>query len=413
VLGAASGALLLVLPLVFGDSGCALIDSFQGFTGAMPDSHYDADTDATAPPLDGSHESGDAPSDHRDGSSEADVSADACPTGTGSAVCGGSCVDTTTDDANCGSCGSTCGAPSYCSGGQCLFKCSNGTNFTVSIVSTAVADGTYQVQSASGLALDDPNGGAAGTGLDQFAYLGTNQEWTVTGAGGGMYKIVAQNGLAVTGQGMKTQVTLEPYTGSSQQLFVFVHTGSTWHIVDIVDCTALDDSGGGINHVVAEGTFAPALQTQSWTLTPVANVTAPMANGTYEITDTSSGYVMDDKSGGGSGTIPDLAAYTGANQRWTVTLVSGVEYKVVAASGAALTMSATPNATIAALSSYTGASDQLWVFWPSGNGLAYGIINVGIGMALDDHAGGGLGVQLQQWTWANNGHQQWTVTPAP
>jgi hypothetical protein len=191
-----------------------------------------------------------------------------------------------------------------------------------------------------------------------------------------------------------------------------VQNGSGWSIVNMFDCHAIDDAGGGLHKAVVEWTYGLMSKNQSWTLTPVANVTAPVADGTYKITDTSSGYVIDDKNGGGPGTIPDLAVYAGANQQWTVRLVSGVQYSILAASGAALTMSSTPNATFAPLSSYTGADNQLFVFWPQGNGSAYSIINVGTGMAVDDHGGGGLGVQLQQWVWTNNNnHQQWTLAP--
>ena len=73
-----------------------------------------------------------------------------------------------------------------------------------------------------------------------------------------------------------------------------------------------------------------------------------------------------------------------------MTLVSGVQYKIIAASGKALTMSSTTNTTIAALSTYTGASDQLWAFWPTGAG-SYSVVNVGTGMVLDDN-GTGAGV---------------------
>jgi hypothetical protein len=404
----AAQLLLFALPLVVASSACTLIDSFDGFTGAtdagagdtsaMPDSRNGADHDSAAPPLDASSESNDSPSQVGDGSSEADAGFSEADAGLAEA------------DAS-GGCGITCPSPSYCSGGQCLFKCPDGLNFTVSVVSTAVANGTYQFLSNVSLALDAPNGGVAGTGLDQFAYIGAGQQWTVTGVGGGAYKILAQNGLAVTGQGRATQLNLEPFTGSAQQLFVFVQNGSSWNIVNMVDCLALDDSGGGIRKAVVGWAFSPTSKNQSWTLTPLADVTGPVANGTYKITDTSSKYLIDDYNGGGPGTIPDLQAYAGPNQMWTITRVSGVQYSIIAASGAALTVSSTPNITIAALSSYTGADSQLFIIWPSGNGSSYGLVNVGSLLCVDDHGGGGLGVQLQQWSWANNSHQQWLITP--
>ena len=40
-----------------------------------------------------------------------------CPTGL--TLCGGACVDTTSDDANCGACGKTCSGAQHCGGGTC------------------------------------------------------------------------------------------------------------------------------------------------------------------------------------------------------------------------------------------------------------------------------------------------------
>ena len=41
------------------------------------------------------------------------------PCAQGQVVCGGVCVDTQSDDANCGSCGNACGGGSTCSNGAC------------------------------------------------------------------------------------------------------------------------------------------------------------------------------------------------------------------------------------------------------------------------------------------------------
>ena len=40
-----------------------------------------------------------------------------CPTG--QALCGGTCIDVTADDANCGACGKTCSGAQHCGGGTC------------------------------------------------------------------------------------------------------------------------------------------------------------------------------------------------------------------------------------------------------------------------------------------------------
>ena len=138
-------------------------------------------------------------------------------------------------------------------------------------------------------------------------------------------------------------------------------------------------------------------------MTAASAVAPPISSGAYVLVS-SAGFALDDPSGGA--VTPDQAAYSGANQNWTVTLVGSSEYKIVSASGYALT-SGTGNGTIAALSSYTGASNQLWSFAAIG-GNTYGVVNVGTGLVLDDH-GGGAGTVCNQWNWAGTPHQLWTV----
>ena len=284
---------------------------------------------------------------------------------------------------------------------------------SAAIVSTAVANGTYAIGNNAGFYLDDPGGGGAGTGLDQWAYAGTNQQWTVTLVSGTQYKILAQNGLALTaGSGTGVQVTLTTYTGATTQLWTFTTNGSGYNIVNAGSCLALDDGGGGtslpIN--VSATTFSTSTVTSHyWTLTTSSSITAPIADGTYEFLD-SAGYSLDDESGGGAGTAVGQWVNTGPNQYWTVTLVSGVQYKIIGTSGAALTAT-TANGYLANLSTYTGASNQLWVFVPSGS--SYNVINVGSYIALDDD-NGGLGVQVNQWGWsATNANQRWTLGATP
>lgn len=329
-----------------------------------------------------------------------------CPTG--STLCNGICVNTSTDNANCGSCNNACSVPAFCGSGGCNIVCSGNTV----ALPTTVASGTYELTSNAGYALDDPNGGGAGTALDQWAYVGTNQQWTITNLGNGTYKILAANGLALTRQGFSSAVKLATYTGASNQLFAFIQNGSYWNIVNPINCEALDDnSGGGISTSVTSYTYSSSNVNQLWALTLVSNISPPLANGTYEFAN-QAGFFLNDPSGGGAGTVCDNWTYSGTNQQWTVTQVSGVQYKIIAANGTALTMSATPNTTLAGLASYTGATTQLWVFWPA-TSSTYLLINVGTGMVLDD-SGGGAAVQMHQWAWTNgNPNQLWTPVTAP
>ena len=331
---------------------------------------------------------------------------------TSSTLCSGVCVDTNTDDANCGGCANACSAGSYCSSGQCSYSC-NGSAYTLS---TSVANGTYALESYAGFYLDDYSAGGAGTGLDQWAFTGSNQEWTVTLVSVGQYKILAQNGLALTlGSGTGVQLTLQTYTGATTQLWGFTTNGSYTNIVNIGSCLAMDDESGGtiLPTAVDATTFSNQTNTnQSWTLTLASSIAAPLANGTYQFLD-SAGYSLDDSSGGGAGTTVGQWIYAGSNQQWTVTLVSGVQYKIIGDGGAALTAT-TGNGHIANLAAYTGASNQLWVFVP--NGSTYNVINVGSYLALDDGSGGN-GVQCNQWSWYNGGmyaaNQQWSIGAVP
>jgi hypothetical protein len=271
-----------------------------------------------------------------------------------------------------------------------------------------LASGTYELLAASGFVLDDPNGGGAQTVPDQWAYEGKNQQWSVMLVSGVTYEILSASGEALTAANT-TIAGLSSYTGASDQLWVFWPTGlGSYYVVNVGTGGALDDNGGGGNGVpVQQRTWSSGDNDQYWTLTATSSLSPPIAAGTYEIV-AGSGYALDDPGGGGAGTVPDQWAYAGDDQAWSFILVSDATYEILSTSGEALTMTSAANTTLAGLSTYAGSSDQLWAFWPTGLG-SYWVVNVGTGMALDDHGGGGIGVQLQQWTWSTGStHQNWT-----
>ena len=285
-------------------------------------------------------------------------------------------------------------------------------NGAVYALSTSVADGTYALKSYVGYYLDDLSAGGAGTGLDQWAYTGSNQQWTVTLVSGAQYKILAQNGLALTvGSGAGVQLTLQTYTGAATQLWGFTTIGSYYEIVNTGSCLAMDDKGGSGSLPIAVNASTFNSQTnvnQSWTLTPASSIIAPLANGTYQFLD-AAGYSLDDESGGGAGAFVGQWIYATTNQQWTVTLVSGVQYKIIGDGGAALTAT-TGEGLLAAMTAYTGASNQLWVFVP--NGSTYSLVNVGSYLALDDDFGGN-GLRCNQWQWGTTANQQWFIGAPP
>mgnify|MGYP001585143903 CR=1 FL=1 len=63
-----------------------------------------------------------------DGGQDADlpdgVNDDGCPGGT--VLCGGACVNTSSDHANCGGCGNACDRFEVCYGGTCMLECPSG-----------------------------------------------------------------------------------------------------------------------------------------------------------------------------------------------------------------------------------------------------------------------------------------------
>jgi hypothetical protein len=279
--------------------------------------------------------------------------------------------------------------------------------------STPVANGTYAIESNAGFYLDDPSAGGSGTGLDQWAYTGTNQQWTVTLVSSGQYKILAQNGLALTaGSDTGVQATLTTYTGATTQLWTFTTNGLGYNIVNVASCLALDDEGGGTSLPIAVDatTFSSTAATNHyWTLTTSSSLTGPIATGTYEFLD-SAAYALDDESNGGAGTTVGQWPGEGTSQVWTVTLVSGVQYKIIGDGGVALTASA-GNGQLPTLSAYTGATSQLWVFVPHGS--SYYVINVGFYVALDD-AGGGKGLACNKEPWSTTSASEvWSIGAAP
>ena len=141
-----------------------------------------------------------------------------------------------------------------------------------------IANGVYKIEcQASGLDLDDPNGGGVGTATDQQAYSGANQQWTLTAVGGGLYKIISvANGLALSGPTSSSPLLLQAYTGASAQLWSFTANGSYVKVVNAGSGQVMDDfsaspnSGNPVGQWVANGGA-----NQNWSLVAIAPPFAP------------------------------------------------------------------------------------------------------------------------------------------
>ena len=298
----------------------------------------------------------------------------------------------------------------------------SGNGFAYADDQSLIQNATYTFTNRnSNLVLDDTNYGGAGTQLEQWSSYGnTNQQWTVTGVGGGYYKIICNaNGLAVDVSGASTTqgaaVVLEPYTGSDSQLWQFVPTDSGYYQVSNKHSgMSLNISGASTNTggLVVQWPYSSYETNAQWLLQSV-NVN-PIQNGTYKFTNRNSSLVLDDTGWGGAGTqLEQWTSYGNTNQQWTVTAVGGGYYKIICnANGLAVDVAgaSTTQGAAVVLEPYTGSDSQLWQFVPTDSGY-YQVSNKHSGMALNVYGAstspGGLVVQ---WPYSSvDTNAQWLL----
>jgi fibronectin type 3 domain-containing protein/regulation of enolase protein 1 (concanavalin A-like superfamily) len=145
-------------------------------------------------------------------------------------------------------------------------------NATPSSGSNGIANGAYEIAcpSGGGYALDDPNGGGPGTGADQVSYSSINQQWVVTAIGNNQYEISsAANGLALTASNIESQLSLVPYTGANNQLWIFTANGSDYNINNVGSGENIDDWGGGSGTIVGQWDADTGNENQQWSLTSI------------------------------------------------------------------------------------------------------------------------------------------------
>lgn len=149
------------------------------------------------------------------------------------------------------------------------------TNSPQVSVNPGLINGIYKITSQlSGLALDDPNGGGAGTGADQQPYGGTNQQWTIVSVGGGNYKITAANGYALSGPTNNAQLILSGYTGAANQLWTFQTSGSALILHNVGSGQVMDDFNASTTAGTVVGQWsANGGVNQNWLVTPIPLLT--------------------------------------------------------------------------------------------------------------------------------------------
>jgi hypothetical protein len=135
------------------------------------------------------------------------------------------------------------------------------------------------------------------------------------------------------------------------------------------------------------------------------------ANGTYTLTNASSGLLWDDPgSSTASGTNVDLYQATGSpNQKWIFTALGGGYYEIVNAySGLSLNDpgSSTTAGTLLIQYGYQGTSNEAWLLTRSGSG--YVITGEASGLVVDPGANTS-GAYLQQEPATGAPGQEWLI----
>jgi hypothetical protein len=277
-------------------------------------------------------------------------------------------------------------------------------------------NGTYKIVcQLSGLALDDPNAGGSGTGVDQQAYNGTNQQWMLTSVGNGNYEITsAANGLALSGPTAGAQLVLQSYTGATNQLWSFKAAGSYYNIVNAATGQVVDDfgqstaSGNPIGQWTANGGT-----NQNWSL---VSIPTGLANGIYQLTpQCATGSRLDaNASGTTNGTKVQIwTSNGGSNQKWTFTNMGSGWYKIQPSYSTTLSLEVNgageANGSTVDVWADVGQTNERWSVNAVTGGYELMPENAP-GESLNVSGNGTAnGTNVQIWQWLNQSGAIWTI----
>lgn len=275
---------------------------------------------------------------------------------------------------------------------------------------SSIKNGVYKFVDVSGYALDDPSGGGSGTGTDQVAYSGANQQWMVTSVGNGQYEIQAANGYALTGAAGNSQLTLTSFTGASDQLWTIQPDGGTYdNVVNMATGQGMDDWGGGSGTPVGQWNMGGNNTNRDWTITAVSaapfaptGLTASAGNAQITLnwngsSSATSYNIYRGTSSGAESATPIVTGVTAADYTDTgLTNGTTYYYKVKAVSGGGT--SGYSNETNAA-----GAPTPI-----SGT---YAIVSKCSNLCVNDPGGSGsAGTAMIQWTTGTSSNEEWSFT---
>jgi hypothetical protein len=166
----------------------------------------------------------------------------------------------------------------------------------------------------------------------------------------------------------------------------------------------------------SDGTVKAVTPTLAGITSPVIPGGAtPVANGTYKFIARHSGKALD-ASGNGTTNGTQIIQWTyggGANQKWTLTSLSGSTYKIIGVqSGRSLDIAAngTANGTKVELWDYTGGNNQQFAFSATDSGYYRITPQNATGSCLDVTGNSTAdGATVVLWTWNSGANQQWAL----
>jgi len=285
--------------------------------------------------------------------------------------------------------------------------------------------GTYRIIAThSNKAIEVPgNSTADGAQIKQYTYNGgANQLWIITQISGNDYKVINVN------SGKAMDVVSNSTTNGAlieQQPYSSTDNSQIWTIKDIGNGTytfigkqsqkSLDVAGAGTADGVAVDIWQYlAVTNQTYRVERVDNT---ILSGTYQITAYNSGKVLDVNAASllDGASVIQYTNNSAANQKWTITQVSGNDYNVINVnSGKALDVIGNSNADGTKIEQRTLASGenyQVWNITSNGDGT-YRIMNKATNTSLDvtgcSTANGAL---FQIWPYWGGNCQRFVLTP--